>query len=154
MSNWPNSLSRAPWRPRSRTRTPSSLSSSAMPADIAGCDMRCAAAARVNEPCSAMARRMRRCRGSISINLDYAVAIFYYLTNWMPDGQLSAEKGPSGPCNGEDIERMPGRSIYLVGSVPLASTAEVFERVSAAFGRRIAPIPDGEVGERSDWVAH
>jgi hypothetical protein len=49
---------------------------------------------------------------------------------------------------------MAGRSIYLVGSVPLASTAEVFERVSAAFGRRIARIPDGEVGARSDWVAH
>jgi hypothetical protein len=49
---------------------------------------------------------------------------------------------------------MPGRNIYLVGSVPLASTAEVFERVSAAFGHRIARIPDGEVGPRSDWVAH
>jgi len=49
---------------------------------------------------------------------------------------------------------MPGRNIYLVGSVPLASTAEVFERVSTAFGHRIARIPDGEVGARSDWVAH
>jgi len=49
---------------------------------------------------------------------------------------------------------MPGRNIYLVGSVPLASAAEVFERVSAAFGRRVARIPDGEVGARSDWVGH
>jgi hypothetical protein len=49
---------------------------------------------------------------------------------------------------------MPGRNIYLVGSVPLASTAQVFEQISAAFGRRIARIPDGEVGERSDWVVH
>jgi hypothetical protein len=49
---------------------------------------------------------------------------------------------------------MANRGIYLVGSVPLASTAEVFERVSAAFGDRIARIPDGEVGERSDWVSH
>src|SRR6516164_8484417 len=50
--------------------------------------------------------------------------------------------------------QMPGRNIYLVGSVPLSSTAEVFGQVSAAFGRRIARIPDGEVGARSDWVAH
>ena len=49
---------------------------------------------------------------------------------------------------------MPGRGIYLVGSVPFASTAEVFEKVSAAFGPRIARIPDGEVGERIDWVTH
>jgi hypothetical protein len=49
---------------------------------------------------------------------------------------------------------MPGRNIYLVGSVPLSSTAEVFEQISATFGRRIARIPDGEVGARSDWVVH
>ena len=49
---------------------------------------------------------------------------------------------------------MPGRGIYLVGSVPFATTAEVFEQISAAFGPRIARIPDGEVGERIDWVTH
>ena len=49
---------------------------------------------------------------------------------------------------------MPGRGVYLVGSVPFASTTEVFEKVSAAFGPRIARIPDGEVGERIDWVTH
>jgi len=46
------------------------------------------------------------------------------------------------------------RGIYLVGSVPLASTAEVFQTIGAAFGSRIARIPDGEVGERSDWISH
>ena len=49
---------------------------------------------------------------------------------------------------------MPARGIYLVGSVPLATSAEVFERISAAFGPRVARIPDGEVGERIDWVTH
>lgn len=49
---------------------------------------------------------------------------------------------------------MPPRNIYLVGSVPLASAAQVFETVSAAFGKRIKQIPDGEVGERSDWITH
>jgi len=47
-----------------------------------------------------------------------------------------------------------GRGIYLVGSVPLASTAEVLASVAAAFGPRIARIPDGEVGERGDWISH
>ncbi|MGE0060750.1 MAG: hypothetical protein AB7T86_01595 [Xanthobacteraceae bacterium] len=49
---------------------------------------------------------------------------------------------------------MTGRNVYLVGSVPLGSVAEVFETVSAAFGSRIRQIPDGEVGERSDWITH
>jgi hypothetical protein len=49
---------------------------------------------------------------------------------------------------------MPGRGIYLVGSVPFATSAEVFEQISAAFGPRITRIPDGEVGERIDWVTH
>ena len=46
------------------------------------------------------------------------------------------------------------RNVYLVGSVPLPSTAEVFATVGAAFGARIRQIPDGEVGERSDWITH
>ena len=49
---------------------------------------------------------------------------------------------------------MPGRNVYLVGSVPLGSVAEVFESVGATFGNRIGQIPDGEVGERSDWITH
>jgi hypothetical protein len=49
---------------------------------------------------------------------------------------------------------MAKRDIYLVGSVPLASAAEVFETVGGLFGPRIKRIPDGETGERSDWIAH
>ena len=44
------------------------------------------------------------------------------------------------------------REVHLVGSVPGASAAEVFERVSAALGRRLQRIPDGETGERGDWI--
>ena len=46
------------------------------------------------------------------------------------------------------------RDIYLVGSVPLPSTQEVFKTVSAKFGNLIKQLPDGEVGERSDWITH
>ena len=47
---------------------------------------------------------------------------------------------------------MTGRNIYLVGSVPMASAEEVFKAVSAALGPRIKRIPDGETGERGDWI--
>jgi hypothetical protein len=44
------------------------------------------------------------------------------------------------------------RNVYLVGSVPLANARTVFETVSAVFGPRIKHIPDGETGERLNWV--
>ena len=44
------------------------------------------------------------------------------------------------------------RDVYLVGSVPMASAQEVFEKVSAALGPRIKRLPDGETGERGDWI--
>jgi hypothetical protein len=45
------------------------------------------------------------------------------------------------------------RNVYLVGSVPMASAGEVFEKVSAALGTRIKRLPDGETGERGDWIS-
>src|SRR5262245_20321600 len=44
------------------------------------------------------------------------------------------------------------RDVHLVGSMPGADAAEVFERVSAALGQRLRRIPDGETGERQDWI--
>lgn len=44
------------------------------------------------------------------------------------------------------------RRVHLVGSVPLRSAAEVFTTVSAALGEKLRRIPDGETGERSDWI--
>jgi hypothetical protein len=37
--------------------------------------------------------------------------------------------------------------------VPMASAGEVFEKVSAALGTRIKRLPDGETGERGDWIS-
>ena len=42
--------------------------------------------------------------------------------------------------------------VYLVGSVPMADAEQVFETVSAAFGSKLKRIPDGETGERRDWI--
>ena len=47
---------------------------------------------------------------------------------------------------------MPARNIHLVGSVPMANAEEVFATVSAALGTRIKRLPDGETGERRDWI--
>jgi hypothetical protein len=45
------------------------------------------------------------------------------------------------------------RPVHLVGSVPLASSADVFRAAAEALGPRLARIPDGETGERLGWVA-
>ena len=44
------------------------------------------------------------------------------------------------------------RDVHLVGSVPPANAQAVFKTVSAALGPHLKRIPDGETGERSDWI--
>ncbi len=44
------------------------------------------------------------------------------------------------------------RSVHFVGSFPLASTREVFERVGETVGDLVRRVPDGETGERKDWI--
>lgn len=43
-------------------------------------------------------------------------------------------------------------NVHLVGSVPLADATEVFSTVSAALGPHLRYLPDGETGERLDWI--
>src|SRR3546814_16746519 len=42
--------------------------------------------------------------------------------------------------------------ILLVGSVPLRDEQEVFSAVTGTLGDRIRAIPDGETGERTNWI--
>ena len=44
------------------------------------------------------------------------------------------------------------RHVLLVGSVPLKDSHEVFEAVSKELGPVIERIPDGETGDRTQWV--
>jgi hypothetical protein len=44
------------------------------------------------------------------------------------------------------------RHVHLVGSVPLQSAREVFSTVSGVLGHCLERIPDGETGERADWI--
>ena len=45
------------------------------------------------------------------------------------------------------------RDIHLVGSIPLSSAREVFTICANALGDRVRRLPDGETGERSNWIA-
>lgn len=44
--------------------------------------------------------------------------------------------------------------VHLVGSVPLQTAEEVFLVVAETVGARICRIPDGETGDRADWILH
>ncbi len=44
------------------------------------------------------------------------------------------------------------RHVHLIGSVPFSNETEVFTVVSRELGPFLARIPDGETGERSDWI--
>jgi hypothetical protein len=48
-----------------------------------------------------------------------------------------------------DVE---GRSVLLVGSVPLESPRAVFEALGTKLGKMAKRIPDGETGARKDWI--
>ena len=48
---------------------------------------------------------------------------------------------------------MTERTVHLVGSLPAATTREALTWVTGILGNTIGPcMPDGETGERSDWV--
>ena len=48
---------------------------------------------------------------------------------------------------------MHNHMLHLVGSVPLADAEEVMTTVSALFGDKLLRIPDGETGERANWIS-
>jgi hypothetical protein len=47
----------------------------------------------------------------------------------------------------------PIRGAHLVGSVPLASAEVVFRTTADILGQWVHRLPDGETGERSNWIA-
>jgi hypothetical protein len=47
---------------------------------------------------------------------------------------------------------MTARPIHLVGTIPMDSSAEVFDMVGGRFGDRLRRMPDGETGVRHYWV--
>ena len=52
-----------------------------------------------------------------------------------------------------DIESSSApRGAHLVGSVPLADSAAVFRAASSMLGDQLRRIPDGETGDRTNWI--
>jgi hypothetical protein len=47
---------------------------------------------------------------------------------------------------------MARHDIHLVGSVPLATAAEVFDTLGSALGPALLRMPDGETGDRRSWL--
>lgn len=45
------------------------------------------------------------------------------------------------------------RPLLLCGSIPLADAAAVFDALSDTLGDRLARVPDGETGARTNWIA-
>jgi hypothetical protein len=45
-------------------------------------------------------------------------------------------------------------NVHLVGSVPMVDAEQVFTKVSAVLGPHLKRLPDGETGERLNWVGH
>jgi hypothetical protein len=48
-------------------------------------------------------------------------------------------------------QHMP-RGVHLVGSVPLGDAEDVFRAATSILGGRLRRIPDGETGERINWI--
>ena len=48
---------------------------------------------------------------------------------------------------------MVGHNIHIVGSIPLADAQTVFETVAAALGPKLLRLPDGETGDRLNWIS-
>jgi hypothetical protein len=48
-------------------------------------------------------------------------------------------------------QRQP-RGVHLVGSIPLADAEDVFRAATVILGGRLRRIPDGETGERINWI--
>ena len=46
----------------------------------------------------------------------------------------------------------PYASLLLVGSIPLADADAVLDAVADSIGHRLASVPDGETGVRSNWI--
>ena len=49
---------------------------------------------------------------------------------------------------------MGGRSVHLVGSIPVDSTAEAMDLALDRLDGRLRSLPDGETGERRNWIIH
>src|ERR1700704_5391966 len=63
-------------------------------------------------------------------------------------GRPDRRGGPAPMC----ADRSSHPIVHLVGSIPLPDAETVFRTVSAAVGRHLIRLPDGETGIRKTWI--
>ena len=56
--------------------------------------------------------------------------------------------------NPSSSEPAPARGALLVGSVPVGSAQESISLALTKLGKRLHSVPDGETGERRNWIIH
>jgi hypothetical protein len=56
------------------------------------------------------------------------------------------------PDESTSSTRHQPRGVHLVGSIPLGDAEDVFRAASTILGGRLRRIPDGETGERTNWI--
>jgi hypothetical protein len=56
------------------------------------------------------------------------------------------------PDESTSSTRHQPRGVQLVGSIPLGDAEDVFRAASTILGGRLRRIPDGETGERTNWI--
>jgi hypothetical protein len=68
--------------------------------------------------------------------------------------QRNLARGIGNQSHREEMDMVEGktRPVLLVGSVPLNSSASVFEMVGTRLGELVKRIPDGETGVRKNWI--
>jgi hypothetical protein len=56
------------------------------------------------------------------------------------------------PDESTSSTRHQSRGVHLVGSIPLGDAEDVFRAASTILGGRLRRMPDGETGERTNWI--
>lgn len=51
------------------------------------------------------------------------------------------------------IKSQQPKGVHLVGSIPLADSRAVFEMAHSLLGQHVQRLPDGETGERTNWIS-
>lgn len=65
---------------------------------------------------------------------------------------LGIDAGPRPEAGHIENRELYMRKVHLVGSVPLETAVEVFEASSSSLGAYLHRLPDGETGDRRNWI--
>src|SRR5262249_9671320 len=67
-------------------------------------------------------------------------------------GHAAARGSKAREARRGEMSKNAARLVHVVGSVPFSCAEEVFQQLSGAIGPQSERIPDGETGERLNWI--